>query len=419
MATSQRIPAEFSLLRYSTGDALHFVFENGVCRRGNEEGASLLPGLSKVVELQEKQAVRDKVHTCGITDDPLNLENLTRIGTHEEWCAHSQTACALAKNAVAQCLQRRSEVRVRRYGEAVMRLSEASPTLRDREEQAPATAVDIPYVTTALSTPSCASSAQDHTQLSVKADKLAEAEASLTTDDETSDVAEEEEEEEELETYLLQHPAFGADMAAAWLRRRYLRCCNVINVRPSAAVRHRFSRGVQATLSSTLGSFAAQKPVSPLSPIADTPTSFLCSPGGRTWMSFPGTMVLLRELRTVPFEVNADFSGCAEIGHQQRHFIALLGVLEGCRNTVVSLNLAKTCLNDDEVRVLCLFCRAYLRRLQVLDLSGNKTVTDKVAVWIKQLAASSPLLFRLAVRGTSLSRSTMRSVAGILCRKAL
>ncbi|TPP46818.1 hypothetical protein CGC20_21090 [Leishmania donovani] len=381
MATSQHVPVEFSLLRYSTGDALHFVFQNGVRRQGNEGGASPLPGLSKVVELQEKQAVRDKLHTCGTTDDPLNLENLTHIGTHEEWCAHSQTACALAKNAVAQCLQRRSEVRVRRYGEAVMRLSEASPTLWDREGQARATAADTPYATTALSTPSRTSSAQDHTRSA--------------------------------------HPAFGADMAAAWLQRRYLRCCNVINVRPSAAVCHRFSRGVQATLISTLGSFAAQKAVPPLSPVAETPTPFRCSPGRRTWMSFPGTMVLLRELRTVPYEVNADFSGCAEIGHQQRHFIALLGVLEGCRNTVVSLNLAKTCLNDDEVRVLCLFCRAYLRRLQVLDLSGNKSITDKVAVWIKQLAASSPLLFRLAVRGTSLSRSTMRSVAGILCRKAL
>ncbi|TPP40185.1 hypothetical protein CGC21_26695 [Leishmania donovani] len=381
MATSQHVPVEFSLLRYSTGDALHFVFQNGVRRQGNEGGASPLPGLSKVVELQEKQAVRDKLHTCGTTDDPLNLENLTHIGTHEEWCAHSQTACALAKNAVAQCLQRRWEVRVRRYGEAVMRLSEASPTLWDREGQARATAADTPYATTALSTPSRTSSAQDHTPSA--------------------------------------HPAFGADMAAAWLQRRYLRCCHVINVRPSAAVCHRFSRGVQATLISTLGSFAAQKAVPPLSPVAETPTPFRCSPGRRTWMSFPGTMVLLRELRTVPYEVNADFSGCAEIGHQQRHFIALLGVLEGCRNTVVSLNLAKTCLNDDEVRVLCLFCRAYLRRLQVLDLSGNKSITDKVAVWIKQLAASSPLLFRLAVRGTSLSRSTMRSVAGILCRKAL
>ncbi|CBZ37759.1 hypothetical protein, unknown function [Leishmania donovani] len=418
MATSQHVPVEFSLLRYSTGDALHFVFQNGVRRQGNEGGASPLPGLSKVVELQEKQAVRDKLHTCGTTDDPLNLENLTHIGTHEEWCAHSQTACALAKNAVAQCLQRRWEVRVRRYGEAVMRLSEASPTLWDREGQARATAADTPYATTALSTPSRTSSAQDHTPSAVKADNSAEAEARLNTDDEASDVAEEEE-EEELETYLLQHPAFGADMAAAWLQRRYLRCCHVINVRPSAAVCHRFSRGVQATLISTLGSFAAQKAVPPLSPVAETPTPFRCSPGRRTWMSFPGTMVLLRELRTVPYEVNADFSGCAEIGHQQRHFIALLGVLEGCRNTVVSLNLAKTCLNDDEVRVLCLFCRAYLRRLQVLDLSGNKSITDKVAVWIKQLAASSPLLFRLAVRGTSLSRSTMRSVAGILCRKAL
>ncbi|CBZ30408.1 hypothetical protein, unknown function [Leishmania mexicana MHOM/GT/2001/U1103] len=419
MSTSQDSSAEFNLLRYSTGDALHFVFQNGVRRKVNEEGASPLPGLSKVVELQEKQAVRDKVHTSGTTDDPLDLKNLTHVGTHEEWCAHSQTACALAKNAVAQCLQRRSEVRVRRYGEAVMQLSEAFPTLRDTEEQAPETAADTPYVTTASSTPYCTSSAQDHTQTSVKADKSAEAEASLTTDDEASDVAEEEE-EEELETYLLQHPTFGADMAAAWLRRRYLRCCNVINVRPSAAVCRRFSRCVQATLSSTLSSFSAeQKAVSPLSPDRDTPTSFLCSPGGRTWMSFPGTMVLLRELRTVPYEVNVDFSGCAEIGHQPRHFIALLGVLEGCRNTVVSLNVAKTCLSDDEVRVLCLFCRAYLRRLQVLDLSGNKRVTDKVAVWIKQLAASSPLLFRLTVRGTSLSRSTMRSVAGILCRKAL
>ncbi|GET92365.1 hypothetical protein, unknown function [Leishmania tarentolae] len=416
MASSQPVPTEFSLLRYSTADALQFVFQNGVRRRVNEEGASL-PGLSKVVELQEKQATHDKLHKCGTMDDPLNLESLTHIGTHEEWCAHSQTACALAKKAVAQCLQRRSEVRVRRYGEAVMRLSEAAPTLQDGEGQASANAADDSYGVAAPSTPYCTRSAQDHTQSSARAVMSPEANSSLTTDDEAIDITQDEE-EEELEAFLLQNPTFGADMAAGWVRRRYRRCCNAINVRPSATVRHRLSRCVRCTLSSTLSSSTAQRAVSLLSPVSDRPISSLTCPSGRSWMSFPGTMVLLRDMCTIPYEVNADFSGCAVIGLQQRHFIALLGVLEGCRNTVVSLNLAKTCLNDDDVRVLCLLCRAYLRRLQVLDLSGNKSVTDKVAVWIKQLAASLPLLFLLNVRGTSLSRATMRSVAGILSRKA-
>nr|CAJ2472128.1 unnamed protein product [Leishmania braziliensis] len=414
---TQGAPADFSLLRYSAGDVLHFVFANGVRRRVSAEGAPPLPGLSMVVELQEKKVVHDKLHKCGTIDDPLYLEDLSHIGTHEQWCAHAQAACALAKNAVARCLQRRLEVRARRYGEAVVHLAQASPSLMDSEQMASATAADSLSMATAHSSSSHTSSRQEHPRSSVNAERSTEEEVSFPTSNEASEV--EEEEEEDLETHLLQHPTLDGDMAAAWLRRRYLRCCDVISIGPSVAVRDRLSQCVRVTLSGTLGSSAARRTGSPLSRVPDAPATLLSTPGGQSWMSFPGIMLLLRKLCTVPYEVNADFTGCTEVGQHPRHFIALLGVLEGCRNIVVSLNFAKTCLSDDEVRVLCLFCHAYLRRLQILDLSGNKRITDKVAVCLKQLAASSPLLCRLVVRGTSLSRANVRTVGGILSRKAL
>ncbi|KAG5491727.1 hypothetical protein JIQ42_01634 [Leishmania sp. Namibia] len=418
---SQSTRAEFSLLRYSAGDALHFVVENGSRRHVKDEGASSLPGLSMVVELQERHAVRDRMHKCGTIDDPLYLEDLTHICTHEQWCAHSQTACALAKNAIEQSLQHRSELRVLRYGAAVMRLAEGFPSLLDSEEKAPSTAADSPSVATSLSPSSYVSSplsAQDDPRFSVMTKKSPGSEASLATEDDVSDGPQEE--EEELESYLLQHPSLTADMAAARLRRRYLRCCNVIGVCPSASVRRRLLRCVRSNPSNTLGSrFAAKRTECPLSPASETTATLHPTATGRSWMAFPGMIRLLREKGTVPYEVIGDFSGCAEIGQHRRQFIALLGVLEECRNTVVFLNLATTRITDEEVRVLCLFCRAYLRRLQVLDLSGNKNITDKVAPRLKQLAASLPLLQRLSVRGTSLSRANARTLRGILCRKPL
>lgn len=432
---------EFSLLHYSAGDALRFVFQNGA--RSATDASSLatpsasspaLPGLCKVVELQVRQGQRDRARKGGAADDPLYLEELTPVGTHEQWCAHSQTACMLAKNAVTQSLQERIDVRVRRYGEAVMRLAEVSgssqPTSKAENEEAseatPTAAAEVAYATPTASVSSL-SSLQSRLQApasSVKeaedGEELVQADDDVATVGEDADGGEDEDKPEELETFLLQHPSREVAKAAAWVRRRYLRCCEVIGVRPVAAVRQQLARAVQSTQNGTIGAIlAAHKRISPLSPASETPTSLLVTPAGRSWMSFPETVVALREMCIVPLELDVNLSGCTSLGQRRRHFIAVLGVLEGCRNTVVSLNLAKTGLTDDEVRVLCLFCRAYLRRLKVLDLSGNKSISDKVAVWLKQLAASAPLLCRLTVRGTSLSRSQVRTITGILCRKAL
>ncbi|KAG5468344.1 hypothetical protein LSCM1_02324 [Leishmania martiniquensis] len=416
---SQGLQTEFSLFQYSAGDALNFIVENGSRCQLSGKGASSLPGLSMVVELQERHAVRDRAHKFGIIDDPLYLEDLTHICTHAQWCAHSQSACALTKSAIEQTLHHRSEFRVRRYGEAVMRLADSFPSPVGCDEKAPSPVAGSPSVATTHSASSCVSSpssAQDYSWLSAKADRPPEADVSLATGDGTSEMPGEDE-EEVLEGFLLQHPSFGCDMAAAWLRRRYLRCCDVINARPSNIVQRRLARCVRPALNGACSALLAAKKKCPPSPAPETPATPFNTPAGRSWMTFPGTLRLLREKCTVPYEVHADFSGCADIGQHRRHFIAVLGVLEVCHNTVVSLNLAKTRLHDDEVWVLCLFCRAYLRRLQVLDLSYNKDITDKTAQRLKRLVASLPLLHRLSVRGTSLSRSTWRTMTNILGRK--
>ncbi|KAG5494030.1 hypothetical protein JKF63_01863 [Porcisia hertigi] len=409
--------SEFSLPRYSVGNAIQFVFENGVRRHVREESASPLPGLSMVMQLQEKQVTRDRARRSGTTDDPLSLEDLACICTPEQLCAHSQIACALARNAVAQSLQHRSEVRARRYGEAVMRLAEASSSLPDSEKKVSALIAVSPYL---IQTPSgvpytLSPSVPGPLHFSLKTSRSQEARASFFMSCKESEMAEE---EEGLETHVLKHPTLNVDEASAWLQRRYKRCCNVMDVRPSATVRHRLSQCVQNSLSSTTGSSSAQSRSSPMLHHPHTPSAPLNASAGRVWMSFPRTLVLLREMNTTPYEVNADFSGCAEIGQSRHHFIVLLGVLEVCRSTVVSLNLSKTRLDDDEVRVLCLFCRTYLRRLQVMDLSGNTMITDKVAVSLKKFAALLPLLCRLTVRETSLSRTTVRTLKRIISRKA-
>ncbi|KAK7196288.1 hypothetical protein NESM_000564900 [Novymonas esmeraldas] len=419
---SQESRSDFSLPRYSTGDALHFVFENGACRQGSTEMlTTLLPGLGKVVELQEKQAMRDGIHQSASIDDPLHLEEVTRVRTHEQWCAHSQTACALAKNAVTQGLRRRIELRVRRYGEAVVRLAEESSSVPDTDDEAVQATVDSLSASagrqSTSSRVSSISSEQCRPSSSLATESSPETETDLGGADET-DSAAAAEDEEELEAHLRQHIIFGHEKATGWLRRRYTRCCDVMGVSPSSIVRQRLSRCVRATASGTLGAFfAAHMMASPLSPVPEVPATLASTSAGQSWLSFPSTTALLRERCTVPYEVSVNLSGCSEIGQRRRHFIAVLGVLEGCGNTVVALRMAKTSLTDDEVRVLCLFCRAHLRRLRVLDLSGNNEVTDKVSVWLKQLAASSPLLCQLSLRGTALSRSTVRTVTGLLCRK--
>lgn len=222
-----------------------------------------------------------------------------------------------------------------------------------------------------------------------------------------------------IETYLLRHIGFANERAAMWLQRRYLRCCDLMSLRSSAVVTHRLSQCIQPCLCGTVGSFfAAQKTASPLSPVPEH-RSFLGVKVAHSWLEFPETLVLLREECAIPYEVNPDLHDCGEIGKQPRHFVAALGVLEGCRNTVVSLNLSNTNLTDREARVLCLFCHAYLRRLKVLDISNNPGVTDKMALRLKKMAASLPLLSRLSVQGTSLSTGTVRMIDRLLSRKVL
>lgn len=402
---NQEILAQFTLLRYSGRDALQFIMANGAAREKEENGeahtAAPLPGLAKLAELQEKHYDDEKTHHFG-SYDPLCVGRCSETSSHERWCAHSQTACALAKNAVAAALQERIEVRVHRYGEALLALANATDPSEELEEASTAVEGD-----SAACSPNATNGALTNESLAPNG---------ANNDGEDS---EEDEEDEEIELYLLKHVGFTKEAAVAWLQRRYLRCCELMGVRASVVVSQRLSQCVQPCLGGTVGSFfAAQKTASPLSPVSER--RFVVAPkAARTWMAFPETLVLLRAQCAIPYEVNPDLHGCGDIGKQPRHFVAVMGVLEGCRYTVVSLNLSNTGLTDREVRVLCLFCHAHLRRLKVLDISHNPGVTDKVAVRLKKLAASLPLLSRLSVRGTSLNPGPMRAIDRLLYRKVL
>ncbi|KPA82381.1 hypothetical protein ABB37_03460 [Leptomonas pyrrhocoris] len=391
------IRAQFSLTRFTAGDALHFIMTNGGKRRDEKEASAdpSLPGLAKVVELQERRHDYEKVHQFGFYD-PLCAGHRVETESHEQVCVHSQTACALAKNAVNAALRHRIEIRVTRYGEALFQLANTS----ENEE--------VEEGSTAIGSDSAAGSPN------LTSDCLGDG---IGAKD--GDAAETDEDDDDLETYLLRLPGFGTETATAWLQRRYLRCCELMNVRPSVVVSHRLSQCVHPCRGGTVGSFfAAQKATSPLSPL---PERLLLSntKAARCWMTFPEMLVLLRVECAIPYELNLDLHGCGDIGKQVRHFVAALGVLEGCRYTVVALNLSNTGLTDREARVLCFFCHAHLRRLKVLDISNNRGVTEKMALRLKKMAASLPLLSRLSVHGTSLSAGTVRVIDRLLSRKIL
>ncbi|KAL7696096.1 hypothetical protein N2W54_003425 [Lotmaria passim] len=397
---NQQIRAEYSLQCFTASDALTFIMVNGVKQEEGtttEEAEVALPGLSKVLELQAKHYDDHKTRHFG-SYDPLCARRCTEVETHEEHIAHSQTACALAKNAVSAALQQRVDIRIHRYGEALVQLANASENA-ETEDSSTAMASDSAAGSPRHNRNVCAESNDENTEEAEEAD----------TDEDNEDI----------ETYLLKHTGFTSDTATQWLQRRYLRCCELMGVRPSVVVSHRLSQCVKQCFGGTVGSFfAAQNVAAPLSPAPER-RSLTNTKAARNWMVFPEMLVLLREECAIPYEISPDLHGCGDVGKQPRHFVAALGVLEGCRYTVVSLNLSNIGLTDREVRVLCLFCHAHLRRLKVLDISDNPGVTDKVALRLKKMAASLPLLSRLSVHGTSLSPSTIRVIDRRLCRKVL
>lgn len=125
---NQQIRAEYSLQCFTASDALTFIMVNGVKQEEGtttEEAEVALPGLSKVLELQAKHYDDHKTRHFG-SYDPLCARRCTEVETHEEHIAHSQTACALAKNAVSAALQQRVDIRIHRYGEALVQLANAS-----------------------------------------------------------------------------------------------------------------------------------------------------------------------------------------------------------------------------------------------------------------------------------------------------
>lgn len=398
---NQEIRAQFSLQRFSAGDALQFIMANGVKHKEDGEPTdAALPGLSKVVELQTKHYDDEKQRHFGCFD-PLCAGRYAEMETHEQLCAHSQTACALAKNAVSGALHQRIDIRVHRYGEALVQLANASENDEGEENS------------TAMASDSAAGSPNRTVSLTTDGGG-----GSTTAKDDEADT-DNDEDDEDLEKFLLSHDGFASEEAAAWLQRRYLRCCDMMGVRASVVVSQRLSQCVKLGLDCTFGSFfASQKAASPLAPTPERKL-LINKKAAQSWMAFPERLVLLREACAIPYEVCPDLHGCGDIGKQPRHFVAALGVLEGCRYTVVSLNLANTGLTDREVRVLCLFCHAHLRRLQVLDISNNPGVTDKMAQRLKKMAASLPLLSRLSVHNTSLSPATVRVIDRLLTRKVL
>ncbi|KPI85925.1 hypothetical protein ABL78_5009 [Leptomonas seymouri] len=393
---NQEIRAEYSLQRFTAADALHFIMTNGT-KHPKQEGTAdaSLPGLAKVVELQEKHSYGARKHYCGAYD-PLSAVQRAERESHEQLCAHSQTACSLAKNAISAAMRQRTNTRVYRYGQALLQLANASENeeLEDGSN----------------------TMASDSSGGSLKPANGILADGNTAKDDRATET---DEDNEDLENYLLKHKGFATEAVVTWLQHRYLRCCEFMNLRPSVVVSQRLSKCVRFGLGDSVGSFfASQKTSSPLfaAPEQQMPIN---AKAARSWMTFPETLAELREEHTTPYEVSPDLQGCGDIGKQPRHFVAILGVLEGCQHAVVTFNLSNIGLTNREARVLCLFCHAHLRHLQSLDISDNPGVTDDVALLLKKIAVSLPLLSRLAVHGTSLSQGTIRAIDWLLYRKVL